>query len=117
MLFFLLKKYKDFTQMPKLPGLIIKCPLKLSKILPQLINKINIEKILLSVHEYLVTIDFEKKQSSDEMGTRVVKTVINELVKLKRDAIWDAYQVIDAHAKPDRHVKKWINIILDSLNG
>jgi len=37
-LFTLLRKYKDFTVLPKLPGLIIKCLLKLSKILEKIID-------------------------------------------------------------------------------
>jgi len=28
------------------------------------------------------------------MGIRIVKTVTNELVKLKRESIWEAYRVI-----------------------
>ena len=60
-LFNLLRKYKDFNKMPKLPGLIIKCLLKLSKILEKLIDKLNIEKILIAIHEYLVAINHEKK--------------------------------------------------------
>lgn len=52
------------------------------------------EKVLLAIHEYLVTINHDNKTSNDEMGIRIVKTVINELVKLKRDSIWEPYRVI-----------------------
>ena len=31
------------------------------------------------------------------MGIRIVKTVANELVKLKRESIWEAYKVIENH--------------------
>jgi hypothetical protein len=31
------------------------------------------------------------------MGIRIVKTVVNELVKLKRESIWEAYRVIQCH--------------------
>ena len=37
-LFSLLTKYKDYTVLPKLPGLIIKCLLKLSKILEKIVD-------------------------------------------------------------------------------
>jgi len=60
-LFNLLRKYKDFHKMPKLPGLIIKCLLKLSKILEKLIDKVDVEKILLAIHEYLVVINHDSK--------------------------------------------------------
>jgi cytoskeleton-associated protein 5 len=93
-LFNLLRKYKDYHKLPKLPGLIIKCLLKLSKILEKLIDKLNIEKILIAIHEYLVVVNHENKTQNDEMGIRIVKTVTNELVKLKREAIWEPYKVI-----------------------
>jgi hypothetical protein len=49
------------------------------------------------------------------MGIRIVKTVINELVKLKRESIWEAYRVIQCHGKQDKDIYKWIQIILRSL--
>lgn len=60
-LFNLLRKYKDYHRMPKLPGLIIKCLLKLSKILEKLIDKLDMEKILLVIHEYLVVVNHDNK--------------------------------------------------------
>lgn len=114
-LFNLLRKYKDYSLMPKLPNLIIKCLLKLSKILEKLIDRLDMEKILLAIHEYLVTINHDNKNSNDEMGIRIVKTVVNELVKLKRESIWEAYRVIQCHGQADNHIYKWIQIILKSL--
>jgi hypothetical protein len=55
------------------------------------------EKILLAIHEYLVVINHDNKTQNDEMGIRIVKTVVNELVKLKREKIWEAYSVIQCH--------------------
>jgi len=60
-LFTLLKNYKDDSSMPKLPGLIIKCLLKLSKIMDKLIDKIEMAKFLVAIHEYLCTINHEDK--------------------------------------------------------
>jgi len=74
------------------------------------------QKILLAIHEYLVTIDHDNKTQNDEMGIRIVKTVTNEIVKLKQDAIWEDYKVIQSHEHPDNHIYRWIQIILRSLN-
>ena len=60
-LFRLLREYKDDTTLPKLPGLIIKCLLKLSKIMDKLIDKLDLSKFLVAIHEYLVVIDHENK--------------------------------------------------------
>jgi len=55
------RKYKDYSPMPKMPNLIVKCLLKLSKIIEKLIDKIDIEKFFLSVHEYVLVINHDKK--------------------------------------------------------
>lgn len=112
-----LRTYKDTKVLPKLPGLIIKCLLKLSKILEKLIDKLDMERVLLAIHEYMVSIDHDNKSSNDEMGIRIVKTVVNELVKLKRDQIWTAYRVVECHQAEDNHIKRWIKIILASLQN
>lgn len=103
--------------MPKLPGLIVKCLLKLSKIIEKIIDLLEMEQVLLSIHEYLCMIDHENKTQNDEMGVRIVKTVTNEIVKLKKEAIWGPYKVVEAHPKADQHIQRWIAIIIKSLNN
>ena len=90
--------------MPKLPGLIVKCLLKLSKIIDKIIDKLDMVDILLSIHEYLIIIDHENKTQNDEMGVRIVKTVTNEIVKLKKEDIWQHYEVVQQHPTADQHI-------------
>ena len=82
-LFNLLRRYKDSEEYAKLPGLIIKCLLKLSKILEKVISELDNERVLLVIHLYMISIDHEKKSSNDEMGIRIVKTLVHEMVKVK----------------------------------
>lgn len=96
-LFGLLTKYKDSADQPKIPSLIIKCLLKLSKNMDKLIEKVDLKKFMVAIHEYLVTIPLDKKTQNDDLGTRIAKTLINEIVKLKRNDIWEYYQVIEQH--------------------
>lgn len=109
------RKFRDYPQLPKIPNLIVKCLLKLSKIIEKLIDQLDIEKILLSMHEYILVINHDNKTPNDENGIKVIKTIMNELVKLRRESIYDAYAVIKCHRKPDVHIYKWIDIILKSL--
>lgn len=51
------------------------------------------------------------------MGIRIVKTVTNELVKLKRESIWEPYKVIQNHSTADNHIFRWIQIILRSMQS
>ena len=96
-LFGLLTKYKDSPDQPKIPSLIIKCLLKLSKNMDKLIEKVDLKRFMVAIHEYLVTIPLDKKSQNDDLGTRIAKTLVNEIVKLKRNEIWEYYQVIEAH--------------------
>ena len=115
-LFGLLTKYKDSPDQPKIPSLIIKCLLKLSKNMDKLIEKVDLKRFMVAIHEYLVTIPLDKKSQNDDLGTRIAKTLVNEIVKLKRNEIWEYYQVIEQHPQPDNHLQKWIQIILKSLS-
>ena len=112
----LLKKYKGYNKVEKLPSIVVKCLLKVTRIMDQIIDKVNIERILLIVHEYLLTKPMSGSKS-DDVGIRITKTIINELVKIKREEIWDFYGGVDAHSEHDVYIKKWIEIILNSLTG
>ena len=55
----LYKKYKEtislyYIQVDKLPDLILKCILKLTKSIPSVIETLNISRIFLALHEYLL---------------------------------------------------------------
>lgn len=94
----------------------MKCLLKMTRLIEQLINTLNIERILLATHEYLLSKPVSAAVvKSDEVGIRITKTIVNELVKIKKDQIWDYYAAINAHSTPDVYIKKWIEIILMSL--
>ena len=59
--------------------------------------------------------NYNKSLENDDLGTRIAKTLINEIVKLKREHIWDYYHIIEQHPQQDHHLQKWIQIILKSL--
>ena len=65
----------------------------------------------------MVCINHEKKTANDEMGIRIVKTVVNEVVKIERENIWEAYKVVECHGKKDNDIQRWITIILRSFNS
>lgn len=47
------------------------------------------------------------------MGIRIVKTMVNELVKVRGRNIWDSYRVIETHESRDKHIQRWVKIILN----
>lgn len=42
------------------------------------------------------------------MGIKTAKTIINEFVKIKKEQIWEGYNVVRTHHTPDQHIMKWI---------
>lgn len=111
------RKYRDYASMPKVPNLIVKCVLKISKIIEKLIDRIEVEQVLLSMHEYMLVINHESRTQNDDTGIKMLKTVLNEIIKFRGDTIWQSYEVIKCHNQQDQHIFKWIDIILKSLRG
>jgi cytoskeleton-associated protein 5 len=104
----LMSKYKSQSSLSKMPSLIIRCLLKLHKILPSLIRHLEVSKILLAMHEYLLNSTI----SSDDVGLRTMKTILTELVKLVGTDIWVYYEEIKKHSLPDTQIEKWIQELL-----
>jgi cytoskeleton-associated protein 5 len=107
----LLTKHKSGASLQKMTGLIIRCLLKLTRIMASLINQIEIDKLLLAMHEYLVQ---SKLSSSDDAGSKTIKTILTEVVKLQGPAVWQAYEEIKKHPVPDVQIEKWINAMISS---
>ena len=112
----LLRKYKGCVAIEKLPGIIVKCLLKVAKIMPSIIDQINIERVLLATHNYLLAPPLSPNAPSDEVGVRITKTIVNELVKLKRQEIWRYYGGVESHPEPDIYIRRWVEIILKSMD-
>ena len=80
-LFRLLKKHKDNKETPKMPSVFIKCALKLIKVMDDIIEQINVEKILVLIHELLCTTDRSPDTNSyDELIIIMIKSAIDKLV-------------------------------------
>mmetsp|Transcript_23354 Transcript_23354/g.23095 ORF Transcript_23354/g.23095 Transcript_23354/m.23095 type:complete len:247 (-) Transcript_23354:368-1108(-) len=102
----LLKKYINDTKLQKIPGIVIRCLLKLGKILSSLIIQLEIDKVLIVMHEYLTENKTKAAANNDEMVIKAIKTIINEFVNLKGEAIWESYSAIRSHEKPDENIEK-----------
>jgi len=77
---------------------------------------------LTKIHEFIVyfeqnNIDLEVKNQSDEMSIKIIKILINEIVSLKGESIIPIYkQSLMNHINPDKHLLRWITIILKNHN-
>jgi len=117
-LFEIFQRYKELkgTKLNRLPNSTIKCLLKLCK---TSIQDLDIPQVLIIIHEYLLDnfSNTKPRSHNDELGIRISKTVISELVKSKGQAIWEYYNgSIAKHTKSDLHIKRWISIVLKDVN-
>ena len=118
----LIKKYRNDSEKNKLTGLAIKCLLKVNLNLKNIINEIKVDKILIEIH--LVLIDFEQSQpgliaknQTDQMVLRFIKSIISDLVNLKRSKILEDYSNgVKNHEINDKYILKWIKNCLNVIN-
>lgn len=116
-LFDLLIKYRQMHSYAKILGLIIKCILKLTKCLEQIIPAVQPEKIMLKSHLYLTEFNNASNPMGDDIGIKTIKTILNELVKIFKERIWEFYAVVQNHPVPDACMHRWITVILRPLSS
>ena len=56
-----MRKSRDYQHIPKLPNIVLKCLLKVSKIRIKLIDNLDMEKIFMSIHEYMLVINHKSR--------------------------------------------------------
>ena len=62
----------------------------------KIIDEIDLQSILETIHEFLTSIG-AIRSSNDDLGIKVSKDIITEIVKLKKDSIWEYYEVVEKH--------------------
>jgi hypothetical protein len=108
----LIKNRRRITNYSKILGLIIKCILKLTKALEQLVNVIQPEKILLKSHLYLLEFGTDPSKLGEDIGIKTIKTILNELVKLYKERIWEFYaKSVQTHPRQDNYIHKYFGCL------
>jgi len=98
----------------KVCDLSIKCILKLNKVLPQIIDEVEISKVFSAIYHFLsnfrdesLTIEECVKSKCDDMCLRIMKSIVNEIFKIKKDKIWvDGYNQCDEKLKENNSKKQ-----------
>ena len=90
-LFRLLAKYNNNKQSPNMEGLIVNYLFKTSENIWFLIDKIDLKRLMVTMHEYLIG---GGNEEINKDGIKICVAIITEIVKIKMDSIWIHYQVI-----------------------
>ncbi|XP_053304724.1 cytoskeleton-associated protein 5 isoform X2 [Spea bombifrons] len=81
---------------PKFSELVMKCLWRMIRLLPEAINNINLDRILLDIHNFMRVLPKEKlKQHKSELPMRTLKTLLHTLCKLKGPKIMDHLSMIE----------------------
>ncbi|KAL6853776.1 hypothetical protein ACP4OV_019805 [Aristida adscensionis] len=102
----------------KFSDLVVKCLIKLTKVLQTTIYEVDLDRILQSIHIYLQELGMEeirRRAGADDKPLRMVKTVLHELVKLRGTAIKGHLSMVPIDAEPQPIILAYIDLNLQTL--
>ncbi|KAK6932524.1 CLASP N-terminal domain [Dillenia turbinata] len=102
----------------KFSDLVVKCLIKLTKVLQSTINDVDLDRILQSIHIYLQELGMEeirRRSGADDKPLRMVKTVLHELVKLRGTAIKGHLSMVPIDMEPPPIILASIDLNLQTL--
>eukprot|EP01018_Ginkgo_biloba_P037454 Gb_11679 [translate_table: standard] len=102
----------------KFSDLVVKCLIKLTKVLHNTISEVDLDHLLESVHHYLQELGMEeirRRAGADDKPLRMVKTVLHELVKLRGTAIKGHLSMVPIDLEPQPIILAYIELNLQTL--
>ncbi|XP_039050348.1 protein MOR1-like isoform X3 [Hibiscus syriacus] len=102
----------------KFSDLVVKCLIKLTKVLQSTIYDVDLDRILQSIHVYLQELGMEeirRRAGADDKPLRMVKTVLHEIVKLRGAAIKGHLSLVPIDMKPPPIILAYIDLNLETL--
>nr|GME15506.1 protein MOR1 isoform X1 [Ipomoea batatas] len=102
----------------KFSDLVVKCLIKLTKVILFTIYEVDLDRILQSIHIYLQELGMEeirKRAGADGKPLRMVKTVLHELVKLRGTAIKGHLSMVPIDMQPPPIILAYIDLNLQTL--
>ncbi|KAL3851295.1 hypothetical protein ACJIZ3_013177 [Penstemon smallii] len=102
----------------KFLDLVVKCLIKLTKVLQSTIYEVDLDRILQSIHIYLQELgmdEIRKRAGADDKPLRMVKTVLHELVKLRGTAIKGHLSMVPIDMQPPPIILAYIDLNLQTL--
>ncbi|KAI3709962.1 hypothetical protein L2E82_39732 [Cichorium intybus] len=106
------------TRNSKFSELVVKCLIKLTKVLQNTIYEVDLDRILQSIHVYLQELGMEeirRRAGADDKPLRMVKTVLHELVKLRGTAIKGHLSMVPIDMEPQPIILAYIDLNLQTL--
>lgn len=106
------------TRNQKFSDLVVKCLIKLTKVLQSTIYDVDLDRMLQSIHIYLQELGMEeirRRAGADDKPLRMVKTVLHELVKLRGTAVKGHLSLVPIDMEPQPIILAYIDLNLQTL--
>lgn len=107
-LFDLLIKHRRACVFSKFIALVIKCILKLTKVMEALLVNLDLNKLFLKFHLYVCECFNDNVKNNDDLGVKTIKTIINEIINIKGASVMDYYHIISTHEKQDKYIYRFL---------
>ena len=113
-LFHQIRRYSVELAQTRMVATLVKCVLKLTKALEALLPRLDVGQLLLGMYELLETVPRPASFSGDDSIAKTIKTVLCELVRLRKAALWEDYSAIKSRILEDRNIARWIGTFMSS---
>ncbi|XP_062868509.1 cytoskeleton-associated protein 5-like isoform X2 [Trichomycterus rosablanca] len=100
---------KSATRSPEFSEMVMKCHWRMIKLLPEKIESLYLERILLDIHNFMTVFPKELlKQKPNDMAHRTVKTLLHTLYRLVGPKIMDHLNLIEnrAESEVEAHLRR-----------
>ncbi|KAL2612993.1 hypothetical protein R1flu_024685 [Riccia fluitans] len=115
-----LKGDRQMLSSHRFSDLVVKCLIKLTKVLGSTIDEVDLDRVLLSISDFFEGLGLEeirKAAGADDKPLRMVKTVLHELVKLKGPSVKEYLSMVPIDAEPPPIIMAYIDLNLQTLAG
>jgi len=100
---------------PKFTELVMKCLLRLGKSLGSTIHSINLDFLFRDIHQFLEAHPPSSWKGRDDMPLRTIKTILNEVVTLKGNQVYNHLTMVPVQPTPA--VISYIDLMLKSQSS
>jgi hypothetical protein len=116
-LFDLLKKSRSVFVPAKFDSLVVKCLAKMTNNIEE-DSDLDLSGIFLRMHYYMLALLLSERDTKDDVGVKIIKTVITKLIdKFEERRIILAVAPLKDPDVEDDHILKWTTVIMNNKYG
>lgn len=114
----LLKETCSSSCLPKFTELLMKCIWRNVKLMPERVNELDYELVLMEIHEFMLQLPTSWwQQRPSDTPNRTIKTIIHNMTKIKGNAILQHLNNIPKHSELNSYVLRILKNLQKENDG